>query len=184
MKRTAAICVVLVFSLVSSVYAIYTVSDPCCLARRNLRMNRRRMVLVVLASMIVNCSPILAQGLVLKLPADGSPEPRVISQWQQTGAVFGWSTIDSQGAWRFHREQPASGGLPAFRFSKFRAEKVKTLVAPGVPFVLWLGRSTKDADLEVLAGLNHLQALNFDDTYSYGVTVRTCMDRSRFKPRS
>ena len=35
-------------------------------------MNRRRMMLVVLASMIVKCSPILAQGLIIKLPADGS----------------------------------------------------------------------------------------------------------------
>src|SRR5687768_221405 len=111
----------------------------------------------------------------------GWPAPMVIAEWQQAGAVFGWITIDPQGStfwwrgstpgeWQFHREKPAAGGLPAFRFNKFPAGKVKTLAAPDVPFGLWLGSSTQDADLQELAGLKQLQALNIEGNYAYGVT--------------
>jgi len=98
------------------------------------------------------------------------PAAMVIAQWQQVGAVFGWIAIDPQGDWRFHRETPAAGGLPAFRFNKAPAGKAKTLPSPDVPFGLSLGRSTNDADLKELAGLKQLQALNIEDTYTYGVT--------------
>lgn len=95
----------------------------------------------------------------------------VMAQWQQAGALFGWCTIDAQGDWQFHRERPASGGLPAFRFSRFPAEKVSSLATPEVPFGLWLGRSTRgDQDLDELARFKRLQALNLEGTYAYSVT--------------
>ena len=105
----------------------------------------------------------------------------VVAEWQQAGAMFGWITIDPHGStfwwrgngpgeWQFHREKPVEGALPAFRFSRFPAGKVKTLAAPDVPFGLWLGSSTNDTDLEELAELKQLRALNIEGNYAYGVT--------------
>jgi hypothetical protein len=96
------------------------------------------------------------------------PAVAVLASWQQVGAVCGWIAIDALGQQRFQRERPASGSLPAFRFNQFPTGAVNTLPAPDVPFGLWLGTSTKDADLQELAGLKQLQALHIEGNFAFG----------------
>ena len=50
-------------------------------------------------------------------PAPGPvrPAPAVIAAWEQAGAVFGWTSVDPQGDWRFDNDEPPAGALPAFR---------------------------------------------------------------------
>lgn len=50
---------------------------------------------------------------------------------------------------------------------RMQAANTGSLPSPEVPFALWPGRATKDADL---SGLKELQALNFEDTFSGSVT--------------
>src|SRR5262245_54625575 len=109
-------------------------------------------------------------GTQTPAPQPVRPAPAVIVAWEQAGAVFGWTSIGPQGDWRFDQDEPSAGALPAFRLSRFPAANVQSLPRPGVPFGLWLGRGVKDADLKVLAGLHQVQALNFEDPYTYAVT--------------
>ena len=146
---------------------------------------KRCAMLRLLGAVLAVVALLVGPGWALADPPErepGWPAAAVIAEWQEAGAIFGWITIHPQGStswwrpgtpgeWEFHREKPAAGGLPAFRFNRFPAGKVKTLAPPDVPFGLWLGSSTKDADLKELAELKQLQALNIEGNYAYGVTA-------------
>ena len=68
--------------------------------------------------------------------------PEVIAVWEKAGAKFGWlSEIEAGGTglpgeleWR--QAEPVSGGVPAFKFSKFPDGKLNVLPPPGGS--LWL----------------------------------------------
>ena len=146
---------------------------------------KRCAMLRLLGAVLAVVALLVGPGWALADPPErepGWPAAAVIAEWQEAGAIFGWITIHPQGStswwrpgtpgeWEFHREKPAAGGLPAFRFNRFPAGKVKTIAPPDVPFGLWLGSSTKDADLKELAELKQLQALNIEGNYAYGVTA-------------
>jgi len=108
---------------------------------------------------------------VAKQETDGTKRTKedesVMDAWKKAGAEIGWmnATIEFGNQMFYGAGQRQNADLVAFRIADTPAIILKNLPQPAFPFGLSLrGAKITDADLQALAPLKHLQALQLAET--------------------